>query len=308
MSPEEIDRFSRSLKNLAVLNLSGGEPFLRNDFAKIADILIKNTKPMKVIVASNGSLTEKIISDSSVILKNMRRSHVTFHFSLDGIGEDHDSSRGMRGLFAKVKRTIEEMKKLKKDFSNFNIGILLTVTPINQNNIADIYRKIVGEIGPDVVSPVLMRLTSNELNAHDVNIENYKKLIEYIKKDIKQGKTRGHHGFLLSGIARNIHHFKHRCIAEIAERNRSIMPCFAGILSGVIYEDGNVAPCEIINYSFGNIRNHDYDFKKLWLSLKAKEITNKIRRTRCFCTYECAMDTNIAYNIKNLAMAQLERL
>jgi len=307
LSLAEIDKFSQSLGSVSVLILSGGEPFIRNDFSDLAKILIRNLRPAKLIIASNGSLTEKILNDASQILKDKGKTHITFHFSLDGIGVDHDNFRGMHGLFGKVINTIEQMKKLKNNYDNFDIGVLLTVNPLNQKKVIDIYQYIKNNIRPDVVSPVLMRLESNEISACDIEIGYYEELVKQIKKDTDSGYMKGYSGFPLAKIARKINYFKHRCITQIKKRDSFIMPCFAGVLSGVMYEDGDVSACEILDYSFGNIRNFQYDFKKLWLSQKAKEITNQIKQTKCFCTYECALDVNIAFNLKNLIMAIIGR-
>lgn len=304
LSLSEIDKFSRSLGSLMVLNLTGGEPFLRKDFADVARTLIKNLKMYKLIIASNGSLTEKTLQDADDILRRSDKTHVTFYFSIDGIGEDHDGFRGMPGLFEKVVNTIEGVKKLKKLYNNFNVGALLTVHPLNQDKVMDTYMYIRDRIRPDVVSPVLMRSASKELDSRDVDIVFYENLIKQIKKDTGARRLRGHHDFPGAKLARNIHYFKHRRIVEMVKRGHFSMPCFAGLLSGVVYEDGNVAPCEILDYSFGNIRNFDYDFKKLWLGLEAGKITKRIKQTKCFCTYECAMDVNVAFNPKSLLMAQ----
>ena len=42
----------------------------------------------------------------------------------------------------------------------------------------------------------------------------------------------------------------------------------------------------------------DLDFKKLWLSQKAKDEVNYIRRSKCFCTHECFNTVNIHFNPK----------
>ncbi len=308
LSLAEIDKFSKSLGSLMVLNLSGGEPFLRKDFADIVKVLARNLKPPKLIITSNGSLTEKIIGDANEILKNLKKTHITFHFSIDDIKAEHDASRGMPGLFEKVTGTIGEIKKLKEHYGNFNVGVLLTVNPVNQKRVLDVYKYIRDYIKPDVISPVLMRLVSRELDSRDVDIRYYEELIIEIKKDIDLNNIKGHHNFPLAKIARNIHHLKHRYIIETAKRGRLVIPCFAGVLSGVIYEDGNVAPCEIMDYSFGNIRDFDYDFRKLWLSRKARDIKNRIKEAKCFCTYECAMDVNVAFNPKTVLMAGMNCL
>ena len=40
------------------------------------------------------------------------------------------------------------------------------------------------------------------------------------------------------------------------------------------------------------------DFKKLWLSHKAKNEVKFIRKSKCFCTHECFNIVNILFNPK----------
>ena len=85
------------------------------------------------------------------------------------------------------------------------------------------------------------------------------------------------------------------------EENKYTTPCYAGNLSGVMYPEGDVYPCEILDdsHKIGNIRDFNLDFKKLWLSQKAKKEVDFIRKTKCFCTHECFNSVNILFNPKN---------
>jgi len=67
-----------------------------------------------------------------------------------------------------------------------------------------------------------------------------------------------------------------------------------------MYPEGDVYPCELLDdeHKIGNIRDFDLDFKKLWLSKKAKDEVNFIRKTKCFCTHECFNSVNIMFNPK----------
>jgi len=51
-----------------------------------------------------------------------------------------------------------------------------------------------------------------------------------------------------------------------------------------------------VDKMIGNVRDVDYDFKKLWYSPRADEIRRYIRDTKCFCTYECFLTVNILFN------------
>jgi hypothetical protein len=54
--------------------------------------------------------------------------------------------------------------------------------------------------------------------------------------------------------------------------------------------------CELLDKRIGNLRDHDYSFKKVWNSHKANEIRNFIRDRKCFCTHECFYTTNLMFN------------
>ena len=50
----------------------------------------------------------------------------------------------------------------------------------------------------------------------------------------------------------------------------------------------------------GNLKDNNYDFRALWNSPKAEEVRNFIHDTKCFCTHECFMTTNLLLDPKNL--------
>ena len=87
---------------------------------------------------------------------------------------------------------------------------------------------------------------------------------------------------------------------KIYEEKRYVTACYAGNLSGVMYPEGDVYPCEILSeeHKIGNIRDFNLDFKKLWLSHKARKEVKFIRNTKCYCTHECFNIVNILFNPK----------
>ena len=52
----------------------------------------------------------------------------------------------------------------------------------------------------------------------------------------------------------------------------------------------------MMNVNYGNIRDFDYDIKKVLATKKAKDFNEHIERMKCHCTWECAMKNNIVYN------------
>ena len=66
----------------------------------------------------------------------------------------------------------------------------------------------------------------------------------------------------------------------------------------MIQANGDVSPCEILDEKFGNLRDFDYDFMKLWNKSSRQKFSEKIKKNKCFCTYECAWTFNVLGNKK----------
>lgn len=296
LSLSEINKISEKMSDLMVLVLGGGEPFLRKEIVDIVKIFYKNNHIESLVIPTNGLATDIILERVEEIAKDCKKIRsITIYISIDEIGKLHDSLRGVKGIFNSAVKTYEGLSILKKKYKNLNLGILLTVNPDNQNRILKIYNYIKEKIHPEFISPLLMRSTSKNMNSADVKIENYDKLIEAVKQDILKGEFNIKDNSLYANLKTRLLLKKMDIISKTAKKGYQT-PCYAGTISAVMYEDGNVFPCEILNKKIGNIRDFNYNFKKLWLSPNSKKIRKFIRDSKCFCTYECAVDCNIAFN------------
>lgn len=126
LSLNEISNiFSRSdlLRNINI-SISGGEPFLREDIIEIIKIILSKKDTVSII--TNGTLTERI---EDFVNASIDSSKINFSFSLDGIGDVHDSIRGT-GAF---ERLIESINLLKRKKIKFSCGAV-----IQENNIKHI--------------------------------------------------------------------------------------------------------------------------------------------------------------------------
>ena len=57
----------------------------------------------------------------------------------------------------------------------------------------------------------------------------------------------------------------HGLIAKTEETQKAQLRCYAGTAGGVIYDEGTVSSCEILG-PVGNLRDYDWNFRKLWFS------------------------------------------
>jgi MoaA/NifB/PqqE/SkfB family radical SAM enzyme len=78
--------------------------------------------------------------------------------------------------------------------------------------------------------------------------------------------------------------YMHELIAKTALEGRPQLTCWAGSAGAVIYDEGTVSSCEILD-GVDNLRNYDWDFSKLWYSSKMDARRDKVANG-CFCTHE----------------------
>ncbi len=74
----------------------------------------------------------------------------------------------------------------------------------------------------------------------------------------------------------------------------------------VIWDNGDVSPCEVLNTTIGNIRDFDYDLVKAFNSLKAKKILSDIKQKKCYCTWENMILVNCLKSLRFYPKLALE--
>ena len=306
LTTDEISKITKTMDPILSLILTGGEPYLRHDLDKIVKIFYENTKVPIITIPSNGWYLDKM----DMQIKNMMEwcPYLTLNqqISIDGIGADHNAIRMDKQIvdgdnsFEKAIKTIHHLKKLQKIYERINIGIIITFTSDNQNKFKEIIKEIYSLTKPDNISINLVRGDPKQKVNLDLDLELYKEAVEYRDNLFYEKKMSGHSKFEGNRLATAGRILLNKLFYKTFEENKYSTPCFAGNLSGVMYPEGDVYPCEILDEShkIGNIRDFELDFKKLWLSHKAKKEIKFIRKTKCFCTHECFNIVNILFNPK----------
>ena len=297
---DEIDKMTRSLGELLLLLPTGGEPFLRSDLPKIIELYYKNCHLRNVGMPTNGSLTEKVVSGVKEILAHCPDLNFGLDISIDGIGKDHDSIRCMDGLFEKCMETYRRLKEVEARHPNFKVCVEVTIQKYNQDKLDEIYDYFIRELKAYNIFVRVVRGKPRDPAEADIDLKLVEEFFAKLERGIKRGAYHGHSVYPMSDFitARDI--VGRRIQLDVLTQNRYQIPCYAANLMGVIKSNGDVMACELRDDKLGNIREYDYDFRKLWLSSKAKAISKDIVENKCFCTHECFLSTNILFNPKIL--------
>ena len=297
LSVEELEQITRTMDPLLFLLFGGGEPFLRRDLADVAEVFHRNTRAQYIIITTNGTETSRIENVTQQILERCPGLNLHVSVSLDDFPEYHDKSRGREGVFVKAAKTVKQLKKLSSKYPKFNVGVTMVISALNQDRALDFYVYVKREIGPDIISPQLIRGRPRDASSLDVDLNVYQQIVEAVERDFTRRELRGFHNFLFPSLSKAYRITRNEQILTTAREKRYLSPCYSGALSAVMYSDGEVYPCEILeDERIGNIREFQYDFRALWVSDRAQELRKWIRESKCFCTHECAWTTNILFN------------
>ncbi len=126
------------LGDLRELDITGGEPFLRDDLASLVEAVceLKRThlrRLRSVAITTNGVLTDRVLKMATDMLEPMRQSGLELIMvcALDGMGEAHDHIRRYDGAWSAVEGSIAGLLELRSSNPHLIVGLKTTVLPEN---------------------------------------------------------------------------------------------------------------------------------------------------------------------------------
>jgi len=280
LSVNEIKQIFCNLGAIDYIYLSGGEPFLRKDFREILESIYEFSRPKAINISTNGQLIENTIATIDSFLKYHPAIHMIIKVSIDGISEDHDKIRNTPGAFKQAMATYQSLMCLKNKYKNLKVGINTVFSALNQDKIFEIYKYFYSlNPRPDCLAQLLIRSEPREQSSKcGLNLDAYKKWTKLYAADMVKGKFETDISIKIGTI------MMYDYIYRIITQNRRQGACFAGIAGGFIDNEGLLGACEH-TAPFGSLREHNYDFKKIWNSKEADKIRKDLSDT-CFCTNE----------------------
>jgi MoaA/NifB/PqqE/SkfB family radical SAM enzyme len=247
--------------NLDFINITGGEPFLRDDIEEIVKVVLSKTK--RLVISTNGYFTEKIIALAK------KYPAIGVRVSIEGLPSANDDLRGIKDGFDHGIRTLIELHELGlKD-----IGFGITVSDRNAKDLMELYN-LANWLGLEFATAA----THNTYYFHKFDNEfidkrmvtgEFKKLVKELlhsKKPKDWFRAYFNYGLI-----------------NYINGNKRLLPCEMG--SDVFFLDpyGEVYPCNGMDWSMGNIKKQSFD--EIWNSKKAQEVREKVKN----CTKNCWM-------------------
>lgn len=263
ITPKELE----ILPSLKFANVTGGEPFLREDLEDIIEVLY--TKAPRIVISTSGYWVEKTIRLAE------RFPNIGIRVSIEGLEQTNNYLRGRedgfeRGL--KVLKTLHEMGVKDIGFgqtlSNHNAADLLPLY--------DLAKTMDLEFATAAFhNSYYFHKQDNMISQKDELCDNLAKLADRLLKE--NHPKAWFRAFFNLGLINYI------------QGNKRLLPCEAGTVNFFIEPYGDVYPCNGLEERYwkqrmGNIREAK-TFEDIWYSQAAQEVRAQVRT----CPKNCWM-------------------
>lgn len=306
MSLEEIEKVARSVSPLSFVRMTGGEPFLRKDLPEIISVFRRYAGTKRMGIITNGTRPEWVQKTVHRIFELSPDVTVDVGVSVDGLQHVHDELRGLKGSFQRAKDTVAELVKAQKTCSQLHTSTVTTVTGKNEPQLDELY--------DELSSWGVNRLSVNHVRGkvHDQSLLE----VPYSRYQDFARRCEAYHQSNEFGFKASVQRAKNRltrqAIEDVVHGNDSDIHCLAGSAIGVLYSDGNVSLCEMLEGDLpstnghspahallGNVRDVNHDFYRIWHSENTQRCREWIRETNCSCSHECFLTASIIFGKQN---------
>ncbi|MCL5257379.1 MAG: radical SAM protein [Chloroflexi bacterium] len=286
---DELEKVFHSLGQAPYwFTMSGGEPFLRSDIVEVCEAAYEICRPGIINIPTNGLLSKSIPDKVREIAKRCHGTQIVVNLSLDGIGQDHDTIRGVPGNFDRVMETYRGLSEL--ELGNFTLGVHSVVSRYNVDRF-DSLADFVETLKPDsyIAEIAEERVELGTIGGGITPEPNdFEKAADRLIAYLEKGKN--------SGMGRINQAFRkryYRMVGEVYTSRKQVIPCYAGFASAQIAANGDVWACCIRAESMGNLRDYHYNFHRIWAGQAAEAIRREIVEGKCYCPLANASYTNM---------------
>lgn len=253
----------RKLPEMYFTNITGGEPFIRDDLKEIVRELYKKSE--RIVISTNGFFTDRIVE----LCKKFPQ--IGIRISIEGLEQTNNEIRGLDDGFNRGYTTLKTLV----DMGMKDVGFGMTVQDKNAPDLVSLYN-ISDELGMEFATASLHNsfyfVESNNI-IHDrlMVAENFEELINRLLESNSPKKW-----FRA--------YFNHGLINYIFSQKR-LLPCDMSFDTFFIDPYGDVMPCNGTKEKevMGNLNEQTWD--ELWNS----EAADKVRKTVRHCDRNCWM-------------------
>jgi MoaA/NifB/PqqE/SkfB family radical SAM enzyme len=253
----------KKLPNMFFTNITGGEPFIRQDLPEIVELL--RGKTQRIVISTNGFFTERIVE----LCK--RFPDLGIRISMEGLPKANDTIRGLKDGFDRTLRTLFTLREMGiKD-----IGFGMTVQDLNYQDFVHVH-DLSESLGYEFATATLHN--SHYFCKWDNKIEQKEAVIQAFKKIIlKQLRSKKPKSWFRA-------YFNYGLINYI-NGNPRLLPCDMGNNGFFLDPYGDILACNGMDQkvAMGSLKNQNWE--EIWSGAEAQAVRAKVKH----CTKNCWM-------------------
>jgi hypothetical protein len=127
--------------------------------------------------------------------------------------------------------------------------------------------------------------------------KDYRRAVAHLKSSISRKRSVNP----VSRLVQSLRLEYYDLATRILEEKKQVIDCYAGWASAHLAPDGHVWGCCTRAESLGNVRDHAYDFKRVWVGPIADAFRDSVRNHECACPLANASYTNLLLDAPSLA-------
>ena len=147
----EYETLARQVKDLLILTVTGGEPFIYRDLVKVINLF----RAQNVMLTTNGFFPERIRPMTEEILQANPKRRLVLAVSIDGKADLHNQIRNHPESYERAVHTIHMLRELKPTYPNLRVKVNTVLLDTNIDTIGEFMDQVHEEMRPDFHSILL---------------------------------------------------------------------------------------------------------------------------------------------------------
>ncbi|MFZ4433455.1 MAG: radical SAM/SPASM domain-containing protein [Microthrixaceae bacterium] len=293
LTVEEYDRIARSYGPLHYLALSGGEPFVRRDVHDLCQAFVDHGGTSVVEIPSNFSYGDAMVDAVTQLVSANPDLVVELQVSIDDLGDRHDESRRVEGLYRAAVDNARRLSELRRAHPNLVLKANVVWLPSNRDRIDQVVAGVRADFDVDRVHLTYPHLRIPADGAGADTVADFARFREVADRVVAGTGSRWDPYTLPMRAAKLA---SNRMLgAAIAGERPLGERCEAGRHVVVVDERGEVFPCEVIWESVGNVRDAGHDVAAVLAGDRYERFRERyLGADPCNCTWSCASMTSVS--------------
>lgn len=278
LTTEELLRFVAANRDVAWLDVTGGEVFLRNDLPELFDAIARTWKKLALVhFATNGFLTDRIVRTTRRLAASTP-ARVIVTVSVDGDELLNDEIRGVPGGYRRQIETFDALRRLPGVRTVFG----MTLSKHNIGRVEETFlacRRAVGTLSiEDFHVNVAQRSDHFYGNTGNAEADDFVARSEDLRDEVGRYRRMWERPRTLSGWveSRYLHHLDH-----FLKNGSSPMRCHALRSSCFVDPWGRVFPCITYTRPLGSLRDTGMSLRPIWNEQASRELQSEIWEGQC---------------------------